>query len=130
MLNAALPLSPRLSSTRRLGTTRDVVAFKTALRGWPVELADTAGLRAAADAIEHLGIERTRQELGTADLVLLVLDRSESLRPIDRQLIAANEGALVIANKCDLPAAWQVDDVRIEVNWSVTVSRGPRRRDR
>ena len=59
------------------GTTRDVVAFQTALGGWPVELADTAGLRATANAIEQLGIERTRQELGAADLVLLVLDRSE-----------------------------------------------------
>ena len=60
------------------GTTRDVVAFQTAFGGWPVELADTAGLRATADAIEQLGMERTRQELGAADLVVLVLDRSES----------------------------------------------------
>ena len=46
------------------GTTRDVVAFQTALGGWPVELADTAGLRATDDAIEHLGIERAERELG------------------------------------------------------------------
>jgi tRNA modification GTPase len=104
------------------GTTRDVISFHTAFGGWPVELADTAGLRATANAIEHLGMERTRRELGTADLVLLVLDRSENLRPIDRQLIVATEGALVIANKSDLPAAWRADDASLGIEGVVTVS--------
>jgi tRNA modification GTPase len=104
------------------GTTRDVISFQTAFGGWPVEIADTAGLRATADPIEHLGMERTLRELDTADLVLLVLDRSESLRPIDRQLIASTDGALVIANKSDLPAAWQVDDAGLGVRGMVTVS--------
>jgi tRNA modification GTPase len=104
------------------GTTRDVISIQTAFGGWPVELADTAGLRASADAIEHLGIERTRREIGTADLVLLVLDRSESLRPIDRQLIVATPGALVVANKTDLPAAWRVDDASPGIEGVVTVS--------
>ena len=91
--------SPR--DRRRVpGTTRDVVAFQTAIGGWPVELADTAGLCATANAIEQLGMERTRQELGAADLVVLVLDRSEELRSIDRQLMEATlVAALVIANK-------------------------------
>jgi tRNA modification GTPase len=104
------------------GTTRDVVAFQTAFGGWPVELADTAGLRATANAIEQLGMERTRQELGAADLVVLVLDRSEVLRPIDRQLMEATLGALVIANKSDLPAAWQVDAACLGIEGAVTVS--------
>ena len=64
------------------------IAFRTALGGWPVDLTDTAGLRATDHAIELLGIERAKRELADADLVLLVLDRSESLRPIDRQLMA------------------------------------------
>ena len=70
------------------GTTRDVIAFRTALGGWPVDLTDTAGLRATDHAIELLGIERAKRELADADLVLLVLDQSESLRPIDHQLMA------------------------------------------
>jgi tRNA modification GTPase len=107
------------------GTTRDVVAFQTAFGGWPVELADTAGLRATEDAIEQLGMKRTRQELAAADLVVLVLDGSEGLRPIDRQLMAATEGALVIANKADLPAAWRAPDgsLGIEV-LTVSAKRG------
>jgi tRNA modification GTPase len=104
------------------GTTRDVVAFQTAFGGWPVELADTAGLRASADAIEQLGVERTRQALGVADLVVLVLDRSEGLLPIDRQLMVATPGALVVANKSDLPAAWQADDSSLGIEGVVTVS--------
>jgi tRNA modification GTPase len=88
------------------GTTRDVVSFRTALGGWPVDLADTAGLRATDHAIELEGIERARRELGDADLVLLVLDQSESLRPIDRQLIATIRNALLVANKADLQPAW------------------------
>ena len=75
------------------GTTRDLIAFQTALAGWPVELVDTAGLRATNHAIERLGIQLAQGELGTADLVLLVLDRSQQLRPIDRQLIAITANA-------------------------------------
>ena len=92
------------------GTTRDVVAFGTAFGGWPAVLADTAGMRATADAIEQLGVERAREELVTADLVLLVVDRSERLQPVDRQLIETIAGALLIANKSDLPAAWSDDE--------------------
>jgi tRNA modification GTPase len=99
-----------------------VVAFRTALEGWPVELADTAGLRTTLDAIEHLGVERSREELARADLVVIVLDRSESLQPIDRQLIAATARALVVANKSDLPAYWQVDGAGLGVLAVVTIS--------
>jgi tRNA modification GTPase len=104
------------------GTTRDVVAFRTAFGGWPVELADTAGMRATPDEVEHLGVARAREELQTADLVLLVLDRSECLRTIDLQLIESAAGSLRIANKSDLPAAWSVEDPGLNELGAVTVS--------
>ncbi len=88
------------------GTTRDVVSIRTSLGGWPIELADTAGIRPTSDAVENLGIERTRDEQRQADLVLLVLDRSEPLQPIDRELIATTGRALLAVNKSDLPPAW------------------------
>jgi tRNA modification GTPase len=91
------------------GTTRDLVSVRTAFDGWPIELVDTAGIRATCDAIESLGIERTRAEQQQADLVLLVLDRSEPLEPIDRELIKTSDGAILAANKSDLPAAWSVE---------------------
>ncbi len=88
------------------GTTRDVVSTATAFGGWPVELGDTAGLRDSDDPIEAEGVARARAHHQAADLVLLVLDRSEPLRPEDHRLMAQHPDALVVANKADLPAAW------------------------
>ena len=84
------------------GTTRDVVSSRAVFGGWPVELADTAGLRETFDPVESIGIERSRREQQQADLVVLVLDRSVPLQPIDHELIAANPAAILAANKSDL----------------------------
>jgi tRNA modification GTPase len=91
------------------GVTRDVVTLRTAFGGWPIELADTAGIRETEDAIERLGIARTRREQKDADLALIVLDRSEPLQTLDRELIEAASDALLVANKSDLPPAWDPD---------------------
>lgn len=93
------------------GTTRDVVTGGTAWEGWPVELADTAGLREGATAVEAAGIELARSELATADSLLLVLDLSEPLSAVDRQLLWDLPHSLVAANKQDRSAAWSLADV-------------------
>lgn len=90
----------------RPGATRDVVSLRTSFGGWPVELSDTAGERDSEDAIERLGIGRARRERIDADLVLLVLDRSQPLHDVDRRLIEAEAPRIMVANKCDLPPAW------------------------
>jgi tRNA modification GTPase len=87
------------------GTTRDVVTAGTAFDGWPVELADTAGLHPAGDALERAGMERAQQQLVRADLVVLVFDRSLPWTEDDDALLCAWPGALVVYNKSDLPAA-------------------------
>ena len=87
------------------GTTRDAVAVTTAVDGWPVELCDTAGLRATGDAIERAGIERARQRLAQADLVVLVADRSVPWSPEDEGLARQYPAAVLVHNKCDLPAS-------------------------
>lgn len=84
------------------GTTRDAVAVLTAIDGWPVELCDTAGLRTAADAVEHAGIERTRERIAEADLVVLVADRSKPWSAEDQTLVEQWPDAMLIHNKCDL----------------------------
>ncbi len=104
------------------GVTRDVITVRTAFRGWPVELSDTAGLREAEDSIERLGIARTRREQEGADLVLLVLDRSEPLLASDRDLIGSTAGALLVANKSDLPPAWKPDEAILGSSDMVSVS--------
>ena len=85
------------------GTTRDAVAMATAIDGWPVELCDTAGLRAADDAVERAGIERARERLAQADLVILVADRSVPWSAEDQTLADQWPAAVVVHNKCDLP---------------------------
>ncbi len=95
------------------GTTRDVVTIRVALDGWPVELADTAGLRASDDAVEAAGIATARARQGEADLVVLVLDRSEPLTEADLALHETYGRAVVVANKADLPASWRPEGPEI-----------------
>ncbi len=89
------------------GTTRDVVATKLAIDGWPVELSDTAGLRAAGEDLERAGIERARQAVAEADLCLWVLDGSTSPVAADAEITTP----LVVVNKIDLPPAWDLAEV-------------------
>jgi tRNA modification GTPase len=90
------------------GTTRDVLTETIVVSGVPVRLADTAGLRSAAEPVEALGVERSRQTAADADLVLLVLDGSRPLGDEDYAQIRGlrKESRITVVNKRDLPAAW------------------------
>ena len=88
------------------GTTRDVVTVASAMAAWPVEVADTAGLRGTDDPIEREGVALARAWQREADLVVVVLDRSEPITLEDRTILADHPNALVVANKSDLPPAW------------------------
>ncbi len=85
------------------GTTRDVVSDTTAFDGWPVRLADTAGLRDNRRGLEANGIERAEEQARSADLLLLVFDSSQPWSPADAALADRFPGALVVHNKSDLP---------------------------
>jgi tRNA modification GTPase len=85
------------------GTTRDIVTAQTALEGWPVELSDTAGLRASDDPLELAGVERAMQQAASADLLLLVFDASQPMSPEFCRLTDDWPAALSVGNKCDLP---------------------------
>ncbi len=95
------------------GTTRDVVTARAALEGWPVELTDTAGVRAgldaaAADELEAAGIAKARDEMAAADLCVLVFDASQPRTAEDEELARCWPQALRVLSKCDLvgqPAA-------------------------
>ena len=85
------------------GTTRDTIEELIAVHGIPVHLIDTAGIRDHEDAVEELGIERARQKMREADLVLFVVDASQGLSAIDRSLYASldDRKRIVILNKMD-----------------------------
>ncbi|MDR4433736.1 tRNA uridine-5-carboxymethylaminomethyl(34) synthesis GTPase MnmE [Bacillus tequilensis] len=95
------------------GTTRDVIEEYVNVRGVPLRLVDTAGIRETEDIVERIGVERSRQVLKEADLILLVLNYSEELSEEDVKLFEAVEGmdVIVIMNKTDLEA--KIDSERV-----------------
>ncbi|WP_446745240.1 tRNA uridine-5-carboxymethylaminomethyl(34) synthesis GTPase MnmE [Silvibacterium acidisoli] len=86
------------------GTTRDLVTERMSLGGIPLELIDTAGLREATDEAEVIGIEKSREALADADLVMVVLEAGVPLRSDEQALVDSLEGrrALAVFNKADL----------------------------
>lgn len=102
LLNALAGREAAIVSARA-GTTRDVVEVRMVLAGVPVTLADTAGLREAADEIEQEGIRRARRRAEEADLVIAVF--AADAPPDAPTLDWAARGALVLANKVDLAPA-------------------------
>lgn len=96
------------------GTTRDVLEVAINIRGIPLRLADTAGIRESADAVERIGIKKARKAAEQADLILLVLDTSRSLSDADKRLLAdvPQHNCIVVLNKTDLPAMLKVTTIR------------------
>jgi tRNA modification GTPase len=92
--------------TAQPGTTRDLVSETVAIGGIPVELVDTAGIRRALDEAESIGIKKSMEALADADLVLVVIDKTQPLHDEDRELLTQVEGrpAIVVENKSDLPS--------------------------
>lgn len=96
------------------GTTRDVIEEYVNVRGVPLRLLDTAGIRETEDIVERIGVERSRQVLKEADLILLVLNYSKKFTIEDENLFKAVEGmdVIVIVNKTDLPQVIDMDQVQ------------------
>ncbi len=124
LLNALLRVD-RAIVTPIPGTTRDTLEETASLGGVPFVLVDTAGITETADLVEQLGIERSRAAAERADLVLLVIDATQPLTPVDRSALhsvldargpaaSANDlrdRLLAVLNKSDLPAQVTGDEV-------------------
>jgi tRNA modification GTPase len=96
------------------GTTRDVIEEYVNVRGVPLRLIDTAGIRETEDVVERIGVERSHRALEQADLVILVLNHNEPLTEDDRRLIELirEQTAIVMVNKTDLPRRIDLDEVK------------------
>lgn len=100
-----------LSDTQRAivtdveGTTRDVIEQFVSIEGVPLRLIDTAGIRETDDAVEKIGVSRSKDYLEAAQLVLILLDASKPLSEEDTQILALAKGKkrLILCNKSDLP---------------------------
>lgn len=95
------------------GTTRDVIEEYVNVRGVPLKLIDTAGIRETEDVVERIGVERSKEMMSQADLVLVVVNYSEALTNEDEDLFHAVQGKdfIVIVNKTDLPQAIDMERV-------------------
>ncbi|WP_447978803.1 tRNA uridine-5-carboxymethylaminomethyl(34) synthesis GTPase MnmE [Candidatus Nitrospira bockiana] len=115
LLNALLQ-HDRAIVTAVPGTTRDVLEETVNIRGLPVRLLDTAGLRDTADPVEHEGIRRTRAAIDDADVLLIVLDGSSGLTDGDREVLRAapDKKTVIAVNKSDLLQALHDEDLERE----------------
>ncbi|MFZ5634221.1 MAG: tRNA uridine-5-carboxymethylaminomethyl(34) synthesis GTPase MnmE [Bacillota bacterium] len=103
LLNALLG-QERAIVTHVPGTTRDVIEETLNIRGIPLKLIDTAGLRETQDLVERIGVEKTREMLAGADLILFVVEAAEGLTGEDREILRALDKSktFLIINKIDL----------------------------
>jgi ferrous iron transport protein B len=117
LLNALLG-TERAIVTDLPGTTRDVIEEEIIIEGIPLRLLDTAGLRAAEDAVEQIGVRRTEEHLADAELVLAVFDASAALTDEDRDLLARLQNTaadiLVLCNKEDRSAVLTAADFALD----------------
>jgi len=100
LFNALLGTS-RALVTEIPGTTRDTIEASSEVHGWPVRLADTAGLREAGERLEQLGIEVSRRYVAAADLLLLCVEAGRMLAAEERELLDQHP-ALLVRTKADL----------------------------
>lgn len=95
------------------GTTRDVIEEYVNVRGIPLKLIDTAGIRETKDIVEKIGVERSRKMLQEADLVLFMLNNNETLTDDDRMIFESLEqlNYIVIINKVDLERKIEMEEI-------------------
>ena len=119
----ALAGAERAIVTSVPGTTRDLITEPTDIHGIAVTLVDTAGAREAQDVVEREGVARGERARAVADLIVVVIDRSEPLTDDDRKLLdtTSSRRRLIVANKSDLPSAVMLDDA---IDVSATTAAG------
>lgn len=96
------------------GTTRDVIEEYVNVRGVPLKLIDTAGIRDTDDIVEKIGVSRSKELLRSAELVLLLINGNEALTEEDRGLfqLIGKTPAIILVNKADLPQKASFDEVK------------------
>ncbi len=96
------------------GTTRDVLEEYVNVRGLPFRLVDTAGIRETEDRVEQIGVERSRETLQQAELVLLLLNGNEPLTVEDEALLQQTEGMprIIVVNKSDLEQRLSLEELK------------------
>ena len=97
------------------GTTRDVVEASFNLNGVTLNLIDTAGIRETEDIVEQIGVQKSKEALNKADLVLLILNNNEKLTKEDQELldISKDKQRIIVVNKTDLDKKLEINEKNI-----------------
>lgn len=97
------------------GTTRDVIEEYINLDGIPIKITDTAGIRETEDAVEKIGVEKSKQKIEEADLIILMLDTSREIDDEDKLIIEAikDKKYISLLNKVDLENKIDSDIIKI-----------------
>ena len=104
------------------GTTRDIVEGEINLDGVLLKLVDTAGIRETNDIVEKIGVNRSLEELASADLIIVVLNNNEDLSDYDIDLLnkVRDKNSIIVVNKCDLERKIDITNIEcsniIEIN--------------
>ena len=103
------------------GTTRDVVEQTVNLGSVPLHLADTAGIHETEDVVESIGVDRAKEKIERATLVLAVFDKSRELTEADEEILSLckNKRAVAILNKSDLELKADIDKIKEAIPDSV-----------
>jgi tRNA modification GTPase len=103
LLNALIK-KDRAIVTELPGTTRDVIEEYLNIKGLPLRIMDTAGIREVQDIAEKEGVKRSLRSIEHADLVIAIFDRSEPLKDEDFEVLhkIKNKNSIIVLNKCDL----------------------------
>ncbi len=96
------------------GTTRDVIEEFVNIKGIPLKIVDTAGIRETEDVVEKIGVEKSKESLNLADLVIMVLDSSRKLDTEDIEILEnlKNKKSIVLLNKTDLEQQIELDKIK------------------
>ncbi len=105
------------------GTTRDIIEEVININGIPLVLVDTAGIRESNDIVENIGIEKSKEMIEKADLILFVLDSSEKLCEEDYEIYKKleNKNVIAILNKCDKEQKIEIEKLE-KLNKKVFIS--------
>jgi len=117
LFNALLG-SERAIVTEIAGTTRDQLHERFTIGDIPVSLIDTAGIRETSDAVESIGVERSRRAVADVDLVLVLIDASDKFTAEDRQILesVAHLAHAVVLNKIDKVEVGTISDLRSQIS--------------
>lgn len=113
LLNALLKEAKAIV-TNVPGTTRDIIEEYININGIPLKIIDTAGIRETDDAVEKIGVERSKETFNKADLIILVLNNAEELSKEDKEIIQyiENRRAIVVINKTDLESKLDMNELK------------------